>query len=110
GVKALAESPSMSNLKKLNLYGNLVEDEGAIAIAESKTLSKLRYLFPTSNRVRKQGIEALKEARCRTRLCHLHLDDLDDFIYQDDEEDSDQINSWDELEARFTESLNDEED
>jgi hypothetical protein len=101
----------MSNLKKLNLYGNLVEDEGAIAIAESKTLSKLRYLFLTSNRVRKQGIEALEEAKCGTRLCHLHLDNLEDFIYQDDdEEDDDQINSWDELEARAIENLDDDDD
>jgi hypothetical protein len=100
----------MANLKKLNLYGNLVEDEGAVAIAESKTLSKLRYLFLTSNRVRKLGIEALKEARSSTRLCHLHLDDLDDFIYQDDYQDEDQINNWDELEARATGGINDDEE
>jgi len=101
----------MSNLKKLNLYGNLVEDDGAIAIAESKTLSKLRYLFLTSNRVRKQGIEALEEAKCGTRLCHLHLDNLEDFIYQDDDEEDDgQINSWDELEARAIENLDDDDD
>jgi Ran GTPase-activating protein (RanGAP) involved in mRNA processing and transport len=92
----------MSNLKKLSLYGNLVEDEGAIAIAESKTLSKLKHLFITSNRIRREGIEALKNAKCRTRLCHLHVDDLKDFFYEEEQDydDTDLINSWEELKAR----------
>ncbi|MDP6477378.1 MAG: hypothetical protein QF502_05670, partial [Nitrospinaceae bacterium] len=82
-----------------------------VAIAESKTLSKLRYLFLTCNRIRKLGIEALKEAKCGKRLCHLHVDDLKDFIYQDDyEEDEDQISSWDELEARARESGRDDDE
>ena len=92
----------MSNLKKLSLYGNLVEDDGAIAIAESQTLSKLKHLFITSNRIRRGGIEALQKAKCRTRLCHLHVDDLKDFFYEEitDEDDEDLINSLEELKAR----------
>ena len=73
-------------------------------------MSKLRYLFLTFNRVRKQGIDALKEAKCSTRLCHLHLDSLDDFIYQDDFEDDDPISSWDELDISSAGSQNDEEE
>ncbi|MBT7520704.1 MAG: hypothetical protein HN646_00350, partial [Nitrospina sp.] len=73
--------------------------------------SKLRYLFLTSNRVRKQGMDALKEAKCGTRLCHLHLDNLEDFIYQDDDEDDDdQISSWDDLEQQAIENVNDDDD
>jgi hypothetical protein len=87
-----------------------VEDEGAVAIAESKVLLKLRYLFLTSNRVRKLGIEALREAKCGTRLCHLHLDNLEDFIYQDDDDDDDtQASSWNALEAHDIESLDDDD-
>ena len=38
------------------------------------------------------------------------LDNLEDFIYQDDDEDDeDQIKSWDELEARAIESLDDDD-
>ena len=105
GVKAIAESIYMSKLKKLSLYGNLVEDEGAIAIAESKVLSKLKHLYITSNRIRREGIEALKKAKCRTRLCHLHVDDLEDFFYEEDQDydDADLINSWEELKARNAE-------
>ena len=100
----------MANLKKLNLYGNLIEDEGAIALAESKTLTRLRYLFLTSNRIRKTGIEALKEAKSSTRLCHLHTDDIEDFVYQDDYEDEDQIGSWEELEARAKANSDDDDE
>jgi Ran GTPase-activating protein (RanGAP) involved in mRNA processing and transport len=102
----------MSNLKKLSLYGNLVEDEGAIAIAESKFLLKLKHLFITSNRIRREGIEALKKAKCRTRLCHLHVDDLKDFFYEEEQDydDTDLINSWEELKARSAEKADFEED
>ena len=76
----------------MSLYGNLVEDEGAIAIAESKVLLKLKHLFITSNRIRREGIEALKNAKCRTRLCHLHVDDLEEFFYECYEDNSKEIN------------------
>jgi Ran GTPase-activating protein (RanGAP) involved in mRNA processing and transport len=101
----------MSNLKKLSLYGNLVEDEGAIAIAESQILSKLKHLFITSNRIRREGIESLQKAKCRTRLCHLHVDDLKDFYYEEISEDDDEdlINSWEELKARAAETSNSED-
>ena len=99
-------------MKKLSLYGNLVEDEGAIAIAESQVLLKLKHLFITSNRIRREGIEALKKAKCRTRLCHLHVDDLKDFFYEEEQDydDTDLINSWEELKARSTEKADSEED
>jgi Ran GTPase-activating protein (RanGAP) involved in mRNA processing and transport len=101
----------MSNLKKLSLYGNLVEDEGAIAIAESQTLSKLKHLFISSNRIRREGIESLQKAKCRTRLCHLHVDDLKDFYYEEapDEDDADLINSWEELKARAAKNRDSED-
>jgi hypothetical protein len=71
-------------------------------------LSKLRYLFLTSNRVRKQGIDALKKAKCGTRLCNLHLDDLKDFIYQDD--DDDQAVGWDDLEMSADDNIDGDDD
>ena len=61
-----------------------MEDEGAFAIAESKTLKKLTYLYITANRIRREGIESLKEAKSRTFLCHLYVDDIEDFAYADD--------------------------
>lgn len=90
-MKAIASSPNFAKLKKLGLYGNLIEDEGAIAIAESEVLNKVTHLYINSNRVRREGIEALKKAKCRTRLCHLFVDDLEEFEYQeaDDTEDED---------------------
>ena len=39
--------------------------------------------------IRKEGIEALKNAKCRTRFCHLFVDDLSDFAYEDDLDDDD---------------------
>jgi hypothetical protein len=59
--------------------------------------------------VRKAGIEALKEAKSSTRLCHLHTDDIEDFVYQDDYED-DQISSWEELEARAKANSDDDDE
>ena len=35
----------------------------------------------------REGIEALKKAKCRTRLCHLFVDDLDEFEYAEPEAD-----------------------
>lgn len=89
GVKALFNSPYLTRLKKLNLYGNLIEDEGAMVIAESPDLlPRLSYLYLTSNRIRKDGIDALKKAQTRTRLCNLHVDEIEEFVYADDEEDA----------------------
>ena len=89
GVKALLNSPYLSRLRKLNLYGNLIEDEGAMAIAESpQLLPNLTYLYLTANRIRKDGIDALKKAKTRTRLCNLHVDEIEEFVYADDEEDA----------------------
>ena len=109
GVKAIASSPYMAKLKKLNLYGNLVEDEGAIAIAESETLSKLKFLFLTANRVRRKGIETLKKARSRLRLSHLYLDDIEEFAYEE-VDDEDEISSWDDLEKIKNEIGDEDED
>ena len=98
----------MAKLKKLSLYGNLVEDEGAIALAESETLSKLKHLFLTSNRVRRKGLEALQKSKSRTRLCHLYIDDIEDFMYPEDFEDDQDASSWDELEAQSNKAGNDD--
>ena len=47
----------------------------------------------------------------RDSLCHLHLDNLEEFIYQDDDEDDDdQISSWDDLEQQAIENVNDDDD
>ena len=56
--------------------------------------------------------EALKKAKCRTRLCHLHVDDLKDFFYEEEQDydDTDLINSWEELKARSSEKADSEED
>ena len=89
-MKAIASSPNFTRLKKLGLYGNLIEDEGAIAIAESEVLTKVTHLYISSNRVRREGIEALKKAKCRTRLCHLFVDDMDEFEYEDDLDEDDE--------------------
>jgi Ran GTPase-activating protein (RanGAP) involved in mRNA processing and transport len=88
GVKALFNSPYLTKLKKLNLYGNLIEDEGALVIAGSPNLlPHLSYLYLTANRIRKEGIDALKKAQTRTRLCNLHVDEIEEFVYADDEAD-----------------------
>ena len=44
-----------------------------------------------ARQLRREGIEALKKAKCRTRLCHLYVDDMDEFEYEDalDEDDED---------------------
>ena len=62
----------------------------------------MKHLFITSNRIRREGIESLQNAKCRTRLCHLHVDDMKEFYYEEatDEDDEDLINSWEELKAR----------
>jgi hypothetical protein len=53
-------------------------------------LTKVTHLFISANRVRREGIEALKKAKCRTRLCHLHIDNLDEFEYEAAEDDDDE--------------------
>ena len=40
----------------------------------------------------------------------LHTDDIEDFVYQDDYEDEDQIGSWEELEARAKANSNDDDE
>ena len=47
-----------------------------------------------------------------TRLCHLHVDDLKDFFYEEEQDydDTDLINSWEELKARSAEKADAEED
>ena len=77
----------------------------------SHYLKKLKHLFITSNRIRREGIEALKNAKSRTRLCHLHIDDLKDFYYEEEQdyEDADLIKNWEELKARSAKNDNSEE-
>ena len=59
-------------------------------VAESEVLKKVTHLYISGNRIRKEGIDALKNARCRTRLCHLHVDGLEDLGYADEEDEDDE--------------------
>lgn len=54
----------------------------------------------SSNRIRRKGLEALKKSKSRTRLCHLYIDDIEDFMYPEDFEDDDDASSWDDLKAQ----------
>jgi len=58
GARAIARAP-LRRLERLELAGNLVEDEGAEAIADSATLISLRTLGVAGNALTPRGVRAL---------------------------------------------------
>ena len=57
GIKAIAESESMSNLLRLYIEGNPYTDEGFNALGESEFLQQLEY----PEFVREEAIEEIEE-------------------------------------------------
>jgi uncharacterized protein (TIGR02996 family) len=45
GIRALASSPALGNLERLELFGNGIGSEDAIALARSPHLGRLREVF-----------------------------------------------------------------
>ena len=73
GVKALAESPYLSNLTYLDLAGNRMGPEGAKALAESHYLSNLTTLDLSCNEIGSEGAKALAESPYLSNLTTLDL-------------------------------------
>jgi hypothetical protein len=70
GVRPLAGSPHLANLRHLDLYGNGLDDEAALLLASSPNLPQLRTLnLWNSEAVTAAGLRALVES---PHLPHLH--------------------------------------
>lgn len=68
GITALANSPHLHNLKELRVFGNLIGDQGAFALAQSSCLPKLETLSLGYNQIGDAGAQALADA---TQYKHL---------------------------------------
>jgi uncharacterized protein (TIGR02996 family) len=82
GIMALAHSPQMRNLQKLNLYNNAIGDAGARALAASPSLSNLTRLDLRWNNLTVAGAQALLRSEYLRKLRHLLIAD-DDFGISD---------------------------
>ena len=60
GMRALASSPHVRNLRKLELVGNDINDKGARALAKSPHLGNLRFLDIRTTEIGAKGLEALE--------------------------------------------------
>lgn len=62
GIKAIAESPKLRNLYRLELSGNGLQDEGIAQLAASKHLHSLGELNLIGNTIGAKGMKALAQS------------------------------------------------
>jgi len=77
GVKYIASSPYLKNLKKLNLPYNDIGDNGLKYLSNSENMANLKYLDITDNNVTSEGIRALSSSQHFSNLEHLELIGVD---------------------------------
>lgn len=73
GAVALAQSPNLTRLRSLALHSNKLEDAGAGAFAGDTTLGRCQSLYLTANKVSDKGVRALAENRALRSLRTLVL-------------------------------------
>ncbi|MFQ5672918.1 MAG: hypothetical protein ACE5G9_07480 [Nitrospinales bacterium] len=73
GVKILAEAPLFSGVEDLNLECNAIKAEGARALARSPHLTRLTHLNLVDNRIGDEGALAIAESPNFKNLVYLHL-------------------------------------
>jgi uncharacterized protein (TIGR02996 family) len=73
GLRALALSPWLSRIARLELQANEIDDAGARALADSPSMGRLRELDLNSNSLADAGLAALVAPTCRFRLERLEL-------------------------------------
>jgi uncharacterized protein (TIGR02996 family) len=73
GAKALAASPALARVERLDLEGNVLGDAGLTALAASPHLTQLRELLLRDNRLTDYGIRALSRSPVMATLRVLDL-------------------------------------
>jgi uncharacterized protein (TIGR02996 family) len=82
----LADSPNLSRLVGLSLWGNQIGDQGLARLLRSPYLGRLRYLSVENTGVTKAGIEALAASEALPELRYVNADHrlgLNPFPYTD---------------------------
>lgn len=73
GLKILANTPSMHTLRRLNLYSNLIQDEGVYDVLDSKYLQELTYLNLYNNQLTSDCVDTLRQTfEHTTHRCIVH--------------------------------------
>ncbi len=73
GAAALAKSPHLGNLRRLNLLDTGIGDKGAISLAGAETLSPTDMLCLTGNDIGDEGVVALAGSAILAGLHRLYL-------------------------------------
>jgi hypothetical protein len=73
GLQALAGCPGLSDLRELDLRGNVSTDPGLIALAESPSLHRLAALYLHFNGIGDRGVRALAASPVARNLAWLDL-------------------------------------
>ncbi len=73
GIRALVESPYLTNLTHLELHDNHIGPEGVRALAASPRLPRLAYLELFQNEIGDEGAAALARSPHTAGLTHLYL-------------------------------------